>query len=292
MTSPLGVGLLFNPSVSEFVTATDPPFDYLEIIPDRFWLDKGGEAGPRYREFESSRALLDYCAAHVPILCHSVGLSIGSATRFDEEHIHQIARWQRHYGFPWHSDHLSFSRLSEHGVEFDAALSLPLAWEEESLDLLAPRIRKVLETVPCPFLLENNVYFVIPPEQEMTEAEFLNELTHRTGCGLLLDLHNVYVNSVNHRFDPEEFLGKLDLERVVEIHIAGGDELAGFYTDSHAGAVAEPVWPLLDRVLAAAPSVRAVTFEFHESYFPRLGADGITRELNRAREIWEAHARV
>jgi hypothetical protein len=78
----------------------------------------------------------------------------------------------------------------------------------------------------------------------------------------------------------------------VEIHIAGGDELAGFYTDSHAGAVAEPVWPLLERVLAAAPGIRAVTFEFHESYFAQLGAEGITRELDRARGIWGARSRV
>ncbi len=288
----LGVGLLFNPAVAEFASAGDVPFDFLEIIPDRFWLDQGRGAAPRYCEFGPSIDLLDRLASRCPILCHSVGLSIGSAGRFDREHIHQIAAWHRRYGFPWHSDHLSFSRLNEHGVEFDAALALPLAWDEETLHLLAPRIEVVRQTVPCPFLLENNVYFVVPPEQEMTEVEFLNRLCRQTGCGLLLDLHNVYVNSVNHKFPPERFLRDLDLSRVVELHIAGGDELAGFYTDSHAGAVAGPVWPLLDEVLAAAPSVRAVTFEFHESYYSRLGPDGVAAELRKARAAWEAHARV
>lgn len=292
MNPPLGVGLLFNPALAEFVTLPDAPFDYLEIIPDRFWLDLGHGAAPRYSEFPPAIQLLDRCAESFPILCHSVGLSIGSAERFDQAHVRQIAAWQRRYGFPWHSDHLSFSRLNEHGVEFDSALALPLAWDQETLDLLAPRIEAVQRDVRCPFLLENNVYFVVPPEQEMSEVEFLNRLSRQTGCGLLLDLHNVYVNSVNHGFAPEHFLRDLDLSGVVEIHIAGGDELAGFYTDSHAGAVADPVWPLLRGVLAAAPSIRAVTFEFHESYFPRLGPGGVKAQLERARACWEAHARV
>ena len=89
-------------------------------------------------------------------------------------------------------------------------------------------------------------------------------LAARTGCGLLLDIHNLYVNARNHGFDPVGFLGELDLSRVAEVHIAGGNELVGMYTDSHAGACPEPVWELLDHVVDHAPQLRGVTFEFHD----------------------------
>jgi hypothetical protein len=125
------------------------------------------------------------------------------------------------------------------------------------------------------------------PEQDYSEASFLNRLSRESGCGILLDLHNVYVNARNHGFSPELFLRDLDLSRVVELHIAGGDELLGFYTDSHAGPVALPVWDLLEATLRAAPAIRAITFEFHESSYPRLGDDGVRAELDRARDLWD-----
>jgi uncharacterized protein (UPF0276 family) len=280
----LGVGLLLNPH-----TLAEPELDgvceYLEVIPDRFWLDRGAGAPDRYAELRPSVAALDELAARVPVVAHSIGLSIGSASIFDTGHVEQIESWQRRYRFPWHSDHLAFSRLFEHGVEFNAAVTLPLTRDEESLEMLSARVAAVVERVPAPFLLENNVYFVKPPDETFSEAGFLNELCRRSGCGLLLDLHNVYVNARNNGFAPEEHLDELDLRHVVEVHIAGGDELSGVYTDSHAGAVAPAVWPLLERTLRAAPWIRAITFEYHESYAPRLGKGGVGRELRKARAI-------
>lgn len=282
----LGVGLLLNPDTLGSLEA-DPGYQYLEVIPDRFWLDAGPGAPARYRELGPSVAALDSLAARVPIVCHSIGLSIGSASLFDTGHLEQIARWQRRYGFAWHSDHLAFSRLAEHGVEVNAAVTLPLTRDDASLEMLAERIAAIQRHVEGPFLLENNVYFVIPPDEPYGEAAFLNELCRRSGCGLLLDLHNLHVNATNHGFAAEALLDELDLRQVVEIHIAGGDELAGFYTDSHAGPVADAVWPLLERTLRAAPWVRGVTFEYHESYAPLLADGGVARELQRARAIWE-----
>jgi hypothetical protein len=282
----LGVGVLLNPhTLAAPEDAGD--FQYLEVIPDRFWLDAGPGAVPRHRELAPSVAALDELADRVPLVCHSIGLSIGSASLFDTGHLDQIAAWQRRYGFAWHSDHLAFSRVAEHGTELNAAVTLPLTRDEASLAMLGERIAAMRQHIALPFLLENNVYFVVPPGEPYGEAEFLNELCRRSGCGLLLDLHNLHVNAVNHGFAAEALLDALDLRQVVEIHIAGGDELAGFYTDSHAGPVADAVWPLLERTLRAAPWVRGVTFEYHESYAARLADGGVARELRRARAIWD-----
>jgi uncharacterized protein len=167
------------------------------------------------------------------------------------------------------------------------AISLPVPHDEEVLNLLIDRVKNIRSIVQCPFLLENNVYYVDVPDQEMTEPEFLNRLSLESGCGILLDLHNVYVNAVNHGFAPETFLRDLDLSRVVEVHIAGGDYLLDFYTDAHSGPVAEPAWGLLEETLRAAPQIRAVTFEFHESSYPLLKTEGIREQLDRARKIWD-----
>lgn len=282
----LGVGLLFNPVLPEFVTSHADAFDYLEIIPDREWSDRGVDATPRYAPLDASFDLFRRVRERKPLLCHSIGLSIGSAGLFDLGHVEQINRIQIELDFAWHSDHLSFARLpGEH--EMHTAISMPVPYDQEVLQLIKDRVKHIRAEVPCPFLLENNVYYVDAPDQEMTEPEFLNRLARESGCGILLDLHNVYVNSRNHGFPPESFLRDLDLSQVVELHIAGGDDLLGFYTDAHAGPVAEPVWGLLEETLRAAPAVSAVTFEFHESSYPMLKTEGIVAELNHARRIWE-----
>jgi hypothetical protein len=171
----------------------------------------------------------------------------------------------------------------------EAGLAIPVPYDHEVLEMIGERVERVREIVPVPFLLENNVAYVQLPGQELTEPQFLNGLCARSGCGLLLDIHNVYVNSVNHGFDPREFLRQVDLRNVVEVHIAGGSEMAGLYTDSHAGPVAGPVWDLLDEVVETAPNLCGITFEFGESYYGLLEAKGVRGELDRARAVWRRH---
>lgn len=285
---PLGVGLLYVASLPAFLREHVEAIDYLAIVPDRFWGDGGPGAGQRYPVMERQVEVIDWVAARKPIVGHSVGLSIGSAGLFDEAHVEQIARWQDRYRFPWHSDHLSFNRLP--GVDAHselAGLAIPVPYDREVLEMIAERVERVRDAVPAPFLLENNVYYVDLPDQEMTEPEFLNALSARSGCGLLMDLHNVHVNAVNHGFDAHAFLGAVDLTRVVEVHVAGGTEAGGMYTDSHAAPVPDPVWALLDEVVARAPNLAGITFEFEESSLSLLGGeDGILRQLERAREAW------
>ena len=285
----LGIGILYNPMLTELLRDEPELIDFLEIIPDSFWtVDK--QSHPRqYLEHDTFTEPVEKLAERAPIVLHSVDLSIGSSDLFDEEHVGQIARWQSRFRSPWHSDHLSFSRIGVSGHDQNTALAIPVPYDQELLDLVSSRVRFVQSRVPAPFLLENNVYFFDLPDQEMSEPEFLNRLCHDTGCGLLLDIHNVYANARNHGFDAREFVSRIDPSVIVELHIAGGDEFMGMYTDSHAGPVPEPVWDNLDHALNHAPNVRAVTYEFHESYYRQLKNEGIREQLRRAREVWSRH---
>ncbi|HEX9936639.1 MAG TPA: DUF692 domain-containing protein [Longimicrobium sp.] len=290
----LGVGVLYNPSLRDFVRDHAEALDYLAVIPDRAWQDEGPAAPVRYLETESQVEILDRAAERLQIVGHSVGLSIGSADPLDTGHVEQVARWQARYAMPWHSDHLSFIRLPgvDAHTELSPGMALPVPYDREVLDMLVERVDAVQARIPVPFLLENNVYYVDLPEQEMTEPEFLNALTARTGCGLLLDVHNVVVNATNHGFSARDFIFALDLSAVVELHIAGGSELEGLYTDSHAGPVAERVWELLPEVVEACPNLCAITFEFHEGWYPTMGAEGVLRELRTAHQVWDRHHRA
>jgi uncharacterized protein len=285
-----GVGVLYNRSLSGFVGTDLDAIDFIEVIPDILRADRGVGSSPRFIELADQIDILSRVAERRPVIAHSVGLSMGSADMFDEEYLLELARWQRRYGLRWHSEHLSFTRvLGPDDRSRHTAVPFPVPYDEEVLHLVARRVRQIQESVAVPFLLENNVYFAEIPEQEMTETEFLNRLAAMTGCGLLLDLHNVHVNARNHAIDPFQFVAELDLGHVVEVHVAGGEEVAGSYHDSHSGPCPDEVWALLAAVTPRAPNLRAVTFEFEESYFPTLGAAGVRAELNKARAVLATH---
>jgi uncharacterized protein len=286
-----GVGVLFNPALIDFVETHAEALDYLAVIPDRCWSDGGPGSAQRFRELAAPRAVIERAAARRPVVLHSIGMSLCSAEIFDLPYVENLASWCRRFDCAWASEHLSFTRVGG-GHEINASMALPVAYDSEMFDLLSARVCEVRARLGRPFLLENNVYYVDIPEQEMGEAEFLNRLLRDTGCGLLLDLHNVHTNARNHGFDAEAFVRSLDLEKVVEIHVAGGDEMMGFHTDSHTGPVAEAVWRLLECVAPHAVQLRGVTFEFHESSWPLLHDSGVLAQLDRARDILSPHAIV
>jgi uncharacterized protein (UPF0276 family) len=286
----LGIGILHNPVIPGLLQADPGLVDYVAITPDMFWTDYGPSAEHRFVELESWTDFLDWTASRLPLVAHSIGLSLGSAEFSDETYVEQLASWHRRYGFLWHSDHLSFAQVrSASGYEQHAGMAVPLPFDEEVLDMVAERVRALRPRLPSPILVENAVVYLNFPDQDMTEPEFLNALVRQGGCGLLLDLHNLYTNARNHCFDPSAFLCALNLDAVVEVHVAGGSEFAGMYTDSHAGRCPEPVWVLLEEIMPRTPNLKGITFEFHDSYFPRIGVDGVQEQLARARAIWSRY---
>jgi len=284
----LGVGLLYNPSLPEFLRTHEDAVDFLAIIPDMFQRDRGVGQSPRFLELEAWVEFLDLMLERYTLVGHHVGLSLGTAGTLDKQYLERVVCWEQRCNFAWHSDHLSFAQIRGPYAHDDhnAGLAIPVPYDQDVLDMIAANIIEVQQAVPKPFIIENNVYYVDFPDQDMSEPEFLNGLTRQTGCGLLLDIHNLYANARNHNFQAVEFLDQLDLNNVIEIHIAGGNEFAGMYTDSHSGPCPDPVWELLEVVVPRASNLCAITFEFHESYYPTLKEKGIRSELDRAREIW------
>jgi len=289
----LGVGLSFQPSLLPLVLGEEAGCDFVEVIPDTLWqppnrLDGEVDDGARGMPVEAAEMLGDL-SRRKPLVVHSIGLSIGTAETFDTSHVRGIASWHRRFGFPWHSDHLSFNRFEvPSGHSLESGLTIPVPYDESVLEMICERVGYVLREVPAPFLLENNVYYFEIPEQEMSEADFLNELAARSGCGLLLDIHNVYVNACNHGFDGWSFIEQIDLDKVVEIHIAGGLTVAETYLDAHSGPCPEPVWDWLAELVPRTPNLRGVVFEILDSYVPEVGVAAVRSQLSRARSLFAA----
>jgi uncharacterized protein (UPF0276 family) len=163
---------------------------------------------------------------------------------------------------------------------------MPLPFSREAVKHVAERIHIVQETIERPFLIENITFYMRVPGSEMTEAQFLSEVLERADCGLLLDINNVYVNSLNHKFDPYEFIDQIPLDRTVQVHLAGHKHAKQFatYLDTHGAPVVEPVFDLLSYALKRT-DVKAVLLE-RDQNFPADFED-MLRELDQIRNVIE-----
>ena len=288
----LGVGFTYQRGLRPAIEAGRDMIDFFEISPDLLCHEK---VHADNRTLEYHPALLDEamrCCADRPIVIHGLGLSIGSATGWNESYIQILDALYSRWPFIWHSEHIGFMNTTyPDGRPLYMGVPLPLPFTDEAVELLAQRAELMCERYERPFLLENLTYYLpdLPAEGGRNEIAFLNDIVEGSGCGLLLDLYNFYCNAVNLRFDPFEALTRLRLDRVVEIHLAGGAFHDGFLTDAHCQVVPEPVWQLLEWVAPRAPNLSGIVYEILEQAFNIVGIEGICRQLERARKVWLTH---
>jgi uncharacterized protein (UPF0276 family) len=284
----LGVGFTYEPGLQVAVADWRDLIDFFEISPDALCTER---VRGNQRVLEYQQATLDETLAHVadrPVVVHGLGLSIGSVSGWNEGYLEILDIFQRLRPFPWHSEHLGFMLTKDRaGRAMHTGVPLPLPFSREAVDLIAPRAEAMCRRYGVPFLLENLTYYLpgLPAEGERDEVAFLNDLTERSGCGLLLDLYNFHCNAVNLGFDPREALSRLRLDRVIEVHLAGGATHDGFVLDVHSDVVPEPVWELFEWTVPRLPNLAGVVYELLEQALPIVGVDGIRRQLERVHEI-------
>lgn len=276
------VGLLYNPAIPGVLDAIGAKVDHIEVVPDRLWFDNGLGSRDRFSlATDAIEQLKHYCDGR-PVIGHGIGLSLPSAMPLDEGLLLQVAEIHRELNFIWYSEHLSMFLVPGRSIpNAQAGLGLPITMNQEMIDLLAPKIEKVRNYLGIDLLLENPTVFSVLPDQQFSEPQFLSEMHSAAGTGILLDLHNLYANTINQGFSAETYLGTLDPDLVCEIHLAGGDLLHGFHTDSHSQLTPPEVWKWAYEWVPRFKNLRAITFEYHESYHYRFGIKGISEELDR-----------
>lgn len=205
-------------------------FDFLELVPEN-WINVGGRLGRQLRAYTE----------RYPFVSHGLSLSIGAPSPLDETFLVKLKRFLDEHQIRAYSEHLSY--CSDDGHLYDL---MPIPFTEAAVAHVAARIRRVQDVLGRRIAMEN-VSFYTMVGAEMSELEFIRAVLQQADCDLLLDLNNIYVNSVNHRYDPVAFLRGLPLERVAYCHIAGHfNEAADLIVDTHAADVIAPVWSLLE----------------------------------------------
>lgn len=204
---------------------------FFEIAPEN-WIDLGGALGRDLRLFTE----------RFPVVCHGLSLSLGGPTPLDEVFLKRIKLFLEQHSIPLYTEHLSY--CSDEGHLYDL---LPIPFTEEAVKYVAARIRQTQDILGRQIGVENASYYVGAPIADMSELEFIKAVLEEADCLLHLDVNNIYVNSVNHRFDPVEFLRALPGERIAYIHTAGHyNEADDLIVDTHGADVIDPVWNLLE----------------------------------------------
>lgn len=268
MSGIAGIGLGLRKPFAAALLESGRKVDWLEVTPEN-WVFFGGRA----------RRLLDACAERWPLVPHSVSLDVGGLGPLDPVFLDAVAGLVKRTGAPFWSDHLCYSSL--HGRPLHDLLPLPFT--QEAVEHAALRARQSQDRVGAPLVLENATYYSVMPGSVMDEAAFLTAAVEQSGCRLLLDVNNVYVNGQNHGFDPYAFIDRLPLAQVAQLHVAGHTHREELIIDTHIGPVPDPVWDLYRYTLRRAGRLIPTLVEW-DAEIPAL--DVVLDEVDRAR----AHA--
>tara|TARA_B100000446_G_scaffold110167_1_gene102820 strand:+ start:3474 stop:4265 length:792 start_codon:yes stop_codon:yes gene_type:complete len=250
--------------------AKSPPFDFMEVAPEN-WIPMGGRLGKEFRKFTE----------RFPFVTHGLSLSLGGPEPLDFDLLSSIKTFLREHDIRRYTEHLSY--CSDHGHLYDL---MPIPFTEEAVHYVAGRVRQVQDFLEQPIGIEHVSYYAAPGSQ-MSELEFVNAVLEEADCELLLDVNNAYVNSINHGYDPKEFISGLPGERICYVHIAGHfDEAEDLKVDTHGAAVIDPVWELLQhayREFGVLPTLLERDFNFP-------GEDELFGELKEIARYQQAHA--
>ena len=284
----IGIGLRWE-FLGELLERMPPSIDFLEISPENY-VRRGGYYP----------AALGSLRAGYPVLTHGLTMSIGGTDPLDEGYLRELGSFVSDLGSPWHSDHLCFGAAGGR-VLHDL---LPIAFTRAAVVRVAERIKRARDVLRVPLAIENISFYLHPGKQEIPEAEFLRLVCEAADCGLMLDVNNAFVNATNFGFDIDEWMRTVPLERVVQMHVAGGEwfdedgtpaasrghgqhqgEEGGgrVLIDTHGADGPDPVLTVFERVVAKTGPV-AVVLERDQAIPP---LDGLLAELARIRAAYD-----
>ncbi|MCW8398403.1 DUF692 domain-containing protein [Legionella sp. PATHC038] len=265
----LGFGLGLRPDYYEEILTQKPNLDWFEILTENYMVP-GGK--PLY--------YLDQIRAHYPIVMHGVSLSLGSMDPLDGEYLKQLKELAARVEPEWISDHLCWTGVN--GI--NAHDLLPIPYTREAVNHVVSRIQQVQDFLGRPLLIENVSSYLTYQQSEMSEWEFILEIVRQADCYILLDVNNIYVSSVNHQFNPMDYILAMPPERVAQIHLAGHSNHGDYIIDTHDAPVIKPVWDLYAATLQRLGPVS--TMIERDDNMPPFAE--LLAEINHARRIAES----
>jgi len=275
----LGVGITYSSAIEPLLERHPELFPVLEVEPQTTWIKIPGASQP----YRVNREVLEHIG-RLPgrKIIHSVGTPVGGTVRPEPAQLERLRETIAYFGSPWASDHLSFNQTAE----FATGFFLPPRQTLQGLETVTASIRTLQAALPVPIAVETGVSYLRPLPDELPDGDFVGRVVESADCGLLLDLHNVYCNSVNGRQPLDEYLCQLPLERVLEIHLAGGMERDGFWLDAHCGAIPNAVYAVAEKLIPRLPNLKTIIFEIFPSFVPVVGLELVREQVERLHALW------
>lgn len=264
----LGFGLGLRPDYYEEILTQKPALDWFEILTENY-LVPGGK--PLY--------YLNKIREQYPIVMHGVSLSIGSTDPLDTEYLKQLKDLASCVEPAWISDHLCWTGVQGRNVHD----LLPIPYTHEAISHIVSRIQQIQDFLGRPILIENVSSYLTYKQSEMSEWDFILEIVKQAGCYILLDVNNVYVSSVNHQFNPLDYIKAMPADRVAQIHLAGHSNHGDYIIDTHDAPVIEPVWDLYAATIQHLGKIS--TMIERDDNMPPLTE--LLTEINRAKHMTE-----
>lgn len=276
----LGVGIIYSSGIESLLHDHPGLIQVLEVEPQTLWLQVSTEDGPR---FKTPDGVVEFLAG-LPgrKLVHSVGAPVGGSLAPPSMQLDMVRQWVERLDAPWASEHLGFNAT----LEFHAGFFLAPRQTPDGVEMVVDSIRRFQQAMPVPVAIETGVNYLRPRHDELLDGQFVAEVAREAGCGILLDLHNVFTNALNGRQSVDEFLSLIPLDRVWEVHVAGGMEMDGFWLDGHCDVIPDELLKIIRRVVPALPNLRAIIFEVFPSFVPVMGLDQVRAQLERMQEVW------
>lgn len=281
----LGVGVVYSSGLEPLLAEDSGLIDVLEIEPQTTWFESPERPG-----IIEARSDVDEHLAGLPgrKLVHSIGTPVGGSADTLGRQLPLLHEAIRTLGAPFASEHLAFNINSD----FFTGFFLPPRQTVSGLAVYQQAITRLQNALGVPLAIETGVNYLKPRSDEIPDGEFVAELVESAGCGILLDLHNIYCNQLNGRQSIEKFLSQIPLDRVWEMHVAGGFELNGFWLDAHSGAIPEALLKICRDIVPNLPNLKAVIFEIFPSFLPAFGIDAVKGQLEDLRAIWDLRGRA
>lgn len=225
------VGINYNEEKKKDILKNIAAIDLLEIYTEKFFI-------------HNNDAIFTEIINKIPIVLHGLDLSLGSLEDLDNQYLESFKQNTHDLSYLWFSDHLSMTKIDG----YEVGHLMPVVFNEIMVHNVVKKINEIKKLSPQPFLLENITYYYRIPGTVLEEPDFIQQILIGADCGMLLDLNNLIINSRNHHYCPYEFLKQIPLDRVQEIHVAGGSYKFGMHVDTHANAVSSEVWGLFDHI--------------------------------------------
>jgi uncharacterized protein len=265
-----GIGIGLRVPHYQHILSRKPVVDWFEIISENFMVDGGR---PLH--------VLDQILEQYRIVQHGVSMYFGSADKLNREHLKRLKNLVKRTKTPWLSDHLCWGSVDgryTHDL-------LPMPYTHEAAKITAQKIREVRDFVEVPIAVENVSSYAEFHVSEMTEWEFLTEVVEKADCGILLDVNNIYVSSMNHSFNPYDYVNNIPHHRVAQFHIAGHSKYRKYILDTHDHPVIDPVWKLYAHAIQlVGPTATLLEWDAHIPSF-----DEVHHEALKANQFLAQH---